>query len=470
MATKTAKKSTGKDAVADGGVFLTRLIDAPRERLWQAWADPEQMKAWFAPAPWKLSIQKMDFRKGGTFKMAMHGPEGESHGFSGTYAEVSAPSRLVWIGKFAEGPVDQVRTEVEFTAQGKKTRVVVRQTYTPVTPETKPFIDGANPGWNMTLNQLDAFVSLTTSDPDREIVIERLIAAPRERVWEAWADTKQIVQWWGPYGFTNRTKKRDFRTGGTWEHTMIGPDGREYLNFAHYIEVVKPERIVLTNGGRAKDQEGVAFRSVITFEDRGDKTLLTMRMLLPSAEMRKRVIEENGAVEGGRQTTARLDQYLNPFVITRTFDAPREKVWKAWTDAVELKKWFGPKGFKMHTAKQDLRPGGTFHYGMKSPDGQDVWGKWTYRQIEKPSLIQLVQSFSDPGGGVTRHPMAASWPLETLSTTTFEEAGRNKTRITIRWSAYNATEAEAKTFTDNFKSMEGGWGGTLAQLEEYLKA
>jgi uncharacterized protein YndB with AHSA1/START domain len=398
----------------------------------------------------------------------MHGPDGESHSFSGTYDEVTSPSRIEWTGQFAQGPVKQMKTVVQFAAEGKKTKLTVDQTFSPVTPETKPFIDGSNPGWNMTLDQLEAEVGSSTSAPDREIVITRLIHAPRERVWEAWADVDQVVQWWGPNGFTNRTKERVFKTGGHWEHTMVAADGTEYPNYARYLEVVKPERIVLTNGGGREDGPGVSFRSIITFEEKGKETLLTMRMIFPSAAMRQRVVDEFHAIEGGMQTTGRLDQFLNPFVITREFDAPLERVWKAWTDGAELKKWFGPKGAVMHTSKMDFREGGSYLYGMNF-NGQDMWGKWNFRKIVKPTELTLIQHFSNEKGEVTRHPMAPAWPATTMSTSTFEAVGPKKTRITIRWSAYDADDAAAELFRSSFESMKGGWGGTFDRFVEYLK-
>ena len=93
-----------------------------------------------------------------------------------------------------------------------------------------------------------------------------------------------------------------------------------------------------------------------------------------------------------------------PFVITRTFDAPRDKVWKAWAERDRLMQWFTPKGFKMTTAKLDLRPGGMFHYCMRSTDGKEMWGKFVYREIAAPNRIVVVNSFSDEKGGITRHP------------------------------------------------------------------
>ena len=80
----------------------------------------------------------------------------------------------------------------------------------------------------------------------------------------------------------------------------------------------------------------------------------------------------------------------------------------------------------------------------------------------------FISSFSDEAGGVTRHPMAPTWPLELLSTFTFEEQPDGKTKVTIRWRPHNATDDERKTFDAGYDSMRQGWGGTLEQLEAYL--
>jgi uncharacterized protein YndB with AHSA1/START domain len=157
-----------------------------------------------------------------------------------------------------------------------------------------------------------------------------------------------------------------------------------------------------------------------------------------------------------------------PFVLTRTFDASRETVWKAWTDRDELMRWFGPQGFTIPTCKLDLRPGGLFHYCVRTHDGHEMWGKWVFREIVKPEKHVVLVSFSDAEGGVTRHPMSASWPLETLSTTTFSEHG-GKTILTFTWTAYNATEAEQKTFDQSHDGMTAGWNGTMEQLSAFLE-
>jgi uncharacterized protein YndB with AHSA1/START domain len=161
---------------------------------------------------------------------------------------------------------------------------------------------------------------------------------------------------------------------------------------------------------------------------------------------------------------------IQPFVASRVFDAPRERLWKAWTDAAELKKWWGPAGFKVHTCKVDLRPGGIFLYGMTAPDGKDMWGRFVYREIAAPKKLVFIVSFSDPKGGVTRHPWSPSWPLQTLSTVEFAEEGAGRTKVTVRWVPHEASDAEKKTFDEGRDSMKQGWGGTMDQLAGYLEA
>ncbi len=203
-----------------------------------------------------------------------------------------------------------------------------------------------------------------------------------------------------------------------------------------------------------------------------NKTRLTARMVFPDKAARDFVVKEYGAIEGGKQTLERLSEQLvkmqvKPFVITRTFDAPRDLVWKAWTERDRLLQWFGPKGFKMTTADLDFRPGGTFHYCLQAPDGKEMWGKFVYREIVPPKKLVLVSSFSDAKGGLTRHPFSAKWPLEMLSTTTLTEDG-GKTTITIEWTPLHATAEERQTFESARAGMQQGWGGTFEQLAEYL--
>ena len=156
------------------------------------------------------------------------------------------------------------------------------------------------------------------------------------------------------------------------------------------------------------------------------------------------------------------------FVISRVLNAPRDLVWKSFTEPDRMKQWWGPKGVKVRKSKMDLRVGGTYHYGMETPDGKVMWGKFVYREITPSSKLVFINSFSDEAGGLTRHPMASNWPLEMLSIFTFEEVADGKTKFTVRWAPHNPTDEERKTFDAGHASMTGGWSGTMDQLETYL--
>ena len=146
---------------------------------------------------------------------------------------------------------------------------------------------------------------------EKQIVFTRVFDAPPELVWQAWTDPKMITQWWGPAGFTTTTKVMDVRPGGTWVHTMHGPDGTDYPNKKVYIKVEKPRLLEYTHGGGQEDgKDAVGFHVLVTFEPVGDKTTITMTMTMPSAEHLQHVIETYGAVEGGKQTLNSLAGFL----------------------------------------------------------------------------------------------------------------------------------------------------------------
>ena len=160
-------------------------------------------------------------------------------------------------------------------------------------------------------------------------------------------------------------------------------------------------------------------------------------------------------------------RHPNEVVFTRTFDAPLQMVWDAWTKEESLLEWFGPAGSKMTHAKMDFKVGGSFHYGMQFGEHGEIWGIWHFHEINPPKSMQLIQSFSDKDRGITSHPMSPTWPKKMLSTTTFEEAG-GKTTIRIHWEPFEATQTEIDTFNAARPSMNEGWSGTFAQLDTYL--
>jgi uncharacterized protein YndB with AHSA1/START domain len=97
-----------------------------------------------------------------------------------------------------------------------------------------------------------------------------------------------------------------------------------------------------------------------------------------------------------------------------------------------------------------------------------MWGKQIFREIVPGEKIVLIQSFSDEHGGVTRHPMSATWPLQLLATSTFEDAGPGRTKVTITWAPYEADDVGNATFDTARAGMTQGFAGMFAKLDEYL--
>jgi uncharacterized protein YndB with AHSA1/START domain len=146
---------------------------------------------------------------------------------------------------------------------------------------------------------------------DREILISRIVNAPRELVWQAMTDPHHVVNWWGPRGFSTSIEEMDIRPGGVWNQVLRGPDGVNYPNKSIFTVVVKPERISYSHAGRREGGAGTEHRSTWLFEALGeDKTKVTIHMVFPSTAARDMVIKEFGAVEGGKQTLECLSEYL----------------------------------------------------------------------------------------------------------------------------------------------------------------
>ncbi|WP_252439078.1 SRPBCC family protein [Pseudonocardia humida] len=149
---------------------------------------------------------------------------------------------------------------------------------------------------------------MRSATADREIVISRVIDAPRELVFEAFTEVRHLSQWWGPDGFTTTTRSFEFRVGGEWDFVMHGPDGTDYQEWISWTEIDPPEGIALRHGGSRDDPN--AFESVLTFTPDGAATRIEMRTVFPTEEQRDEAVEKYHAIEGGRQTLGNLAAYV----------------------------------------------------------------------------------------------------------------------------------------------------------------
>jgi uncharacterized protein YndB with AHSA1/START domain len=158
-------------------------------------------------------------------------------------------------------------------------------------------------------------------------------------------------------------------------------------------------------------------------------------------------------------TTAISDGTL---IIERIFDAPRELVWKAWTEPERMMRWWGPKDYTSPVCKIDFRVGGSFLNCMRSSDGQDIWATGVYREIVEPERIVCTDSFADENGNVvpaTHYGMPESIALEMLISVTFEDVD-GKTKMTLRHDGLPVGEM--------IDGAGQGWNESFDKLDAHL--
>lgn len=313
---------------------------------------------------------------------------------------------------------------------------------------------------------------MSAKNKSNEIHISRIYDAPVQTVWDAWTDPEQVAKWWGPRGFTLTTHSKDLRPGGTWHYTMHGPDGTDYPNKTWYLEVEPCVKLVYDHGGY--DDRPPLFRVTVLFSETRGKTKMEMTMALATpeaAEETRKFIKQ----AGGDSTWDRLAEYLEKessgkdnFVINRSFDAPIELMFEMWTNPKHFSQWLAPTGFTMEFLRSDIKVGSSTFYFMTGSELK-MYGRAEYREIEKPNRIVYTQQFCDEKEGISRHPMAPTWPATMLTTVQLTEEGPDRTRVTVTWETYGpTTREELETFIHAKAGMTQGWTGSFDKLEAYL--
>ncbi len=301
-----------------------------------------------------------------------------------------------------------------------------------------------------------------TTPSDREIVMTRVFDAPRELVFKAYTDPDLIPRWWGPRYLTTTIDVMDVRPGGRWRFIQRDAEGHEYAFNGVYQEIVPPERLV--NTFEFEGVPGHVALETVIFEEFDGKTKLTARSLFQTAEDRDGMLQ-SGAEAGATESMERLAELVEAvgtaaaetadreIVMERLFDAPREMVFKAWTDPQQIQQWWGPNGFTTTISEMDVRPGGVWRFVMHGPDGTDYQNKVVYQEIAEPERLVFLHGGGDDEGDEGRFHV----------TVTFAERG-GKTQLTQRM-VFPTTAARDATVA--FGAVELGYQ-TLARLAEHL--
>lgn len=164
--------------------------------------------------------------------------------------------------------------------------------------------------------------------------------------------------------------------------------------------------------------------------------------------------------------TGRDDSRLT-FTVSRKFDAPRERVWAAWTRPALLERWWGPAGGSLLHATGVARSGAMFLYGYEMPDGSEIWGRLLYRDLWEPTELVYVASFTDRRGTPVRNPNNRAWPMDVLTRVNFDKQG-GATNIMLRATPQAATDAEKTVFENSRFDMKDAFAASFERLDHIL--
>jgi len=287
-----------ENSVASREIVITRVFDAPRELVFEAWTDPKHVAQWWGPQGFTSTVHEMDVRPGGVWTLTMRGPDGTDYPSRIAFSEVVRPERLVyWHGD--DNDPQQFHVTITFEEEGDKTTLTMRSLFP--TAAARDFVVekfGAIEGGKQTLGRLAEH--LTTMG---EFVFTRVLDAPRALVFQAWTEEKHLLHWWGPKGFTVQHCTNDPRPGGLMHYGLRGADGAMMWGRWEYREVTPPERLTFVSSFSNEQAEVVPppfpgwptkIVSTITFTEQDGKTMLVMRGIPIEATDAERATFESG--------------------------------------------------------------------------------------------------------------------------------------------------------------------------------
>lgn len=304
----TTKTDAGVKAGArpDGGrgrfatLTFEREVAAPPAVLWQVWTAPAARAVWAAPSP-AVSVEflEADTRVGGR-EVSLCKVEGRPDiRCECGWLELQPEARSVNYEAVSSGGVARSAALVTADIAGTdgRSRLTVTVQLSSLAQDMEA---GYREGFAAGLDNLAAATV-------RTMILQRVIRAPRSAVWGAWMNPETLPQWWGPDGFSCRTRRIDLRTGGEWVFDMIGPDGTVFPNHHLYGEVRPQERFgyaLLWGENGPKHADAWA-----AFEERDGATEVTLGMVF-STEAEFREARGFGAAELGQQTLGKLERFV----------------------------------------------------------------------------------------------------------------------------------------------------------------
>lgn len=305
------------------------------------------------------------------------------------------------------------------------------------------------------------------------IALTRIYDAPLQTVWDAWTVSEQVSQWWGPRGFTLTIHERALKTGGYWHYTMHGPDGVDYPNTTHYLDVQPLHKLVYDHG--ANQDQPPLFRVTVKFKELKDRTEMSMEMAFSSTEIAQQMkVHIRNA--GGETTWDRLGEFIakktiakEVFLIARSFHASVDRLYEMCSNPDLLAQWLPPTGATMQYLRTSKPLTGTSFYKMSFGSGDPMYGLVTYFELIKSKRIGYTQQFCDASEQVIRPVFFQNWPLKMRTQIELVQESEHESRLTLCWTPEEATQEDIRQFVNERSGMTKGWTGSFDKLDALLK-
>lgn len=395
-----AEKNKSLVETAPREVIITRTINAPRELVFDAFTKKEHLEKWFGPRGFGITAES-EPRVGGKYHIIMHGTNALPEPFvsgdypmKGEFTEFVRPERIAYTADLSEHPQswkDMLTshipnsenenyligaTAITFEDVAGKTKLTVRSTFSSDAVRDGYVEFQMGEGWELSFQKLDEYLMGT-------VIVERTFHAPIERVWDAISNNDAMKQWY--------FKLPEFRPEVGFEFEFEGgpPDKEPFLHKCKVTEVIPQKKLAYS-----WRFEGYKGNSIVTWE------------LFPEGEKTKLRLTHSGLDSFKANNNPDLDAHnfaagwahiigrsLKEFVETRSsandrtmsatriLNAPRDLVWKVFTDPDHIKHWWGPNGFSLTTHEYEMRASGEWNFTMHGPDGTDYRNEMVFEEI-----------------------------------------------------------------------------------------
>ncbi|MDF3821266.1 SRPBCC domain-containing protein [Leptospira sp. 96542] len=312
-----------KLSIEDRIVRIERRFDAPLPLVWEVWINPLHISKWWGPKTFTVPNCTFDFQVGGAYRIVMRSPEGVDYPVTGKFISIEPMKKFVmtdlvdehpeaWVKEMQkqtgiEGAKEILNSEltVLFEEDSEQTKVTLITKFANNDIRDGFAKSGMKEGWSESFDKLEDLAL----PKKNQVIIAKEMAFDQKTIYQTFLNPKTVHLWWGPNGFTLTTHSMDVSVGGSWVYTMHGPDGTDYPNRILYKELNPYEFISYLHGTGIPDANDDFSGKVSFIKVEEFKTKIIMQMDFADESTRNNVLKF-GAVEGGKQTLAKLEKHL----------------------------------------------------------------------------------------------------------------------------------------------------------------